>query len=81
MSRKESYHPSAGKIFACRQMMILVEGEQGLCDVPTFKDGMRMAVSGNFFVLSFSYFYDSFTKKFLEYLLGYVLSWVSVQSH
>ena len=32
-----------------------------------------MAVSGNFFVLFFSVFYDSFTKEFPEYLLGYVM--------
>jgi hypothetical protein len=81
LSRKESYHSSAGKILACRQMMILVEGEQRLSDVPILKDELRMAVSVNFFVLFFSYFYDSFTKKFREYLLGYVMSWVSVQSH
>jgi len=61
--------------------MILVEGEQGLCDVPILKDDLRMAVSAKFFVLFFSYFYDSFTKKFREYLLGYVMSWVNVQSH
>ena len=81
MSREESCHRSAGKIFACRQMMILVQDEQGLCDVPILKEGLRIAVSGNFFVLFFSVFYDSFTKKFPEYLLGYVMSWVSVQSH
>ena len=62
-------------------MMILGEGEQRLCDVPILKDELRMAVSANFFVLFFSYFYDSFTKKFREYLLGYVVSWVNVQSH
>jgi hypothetical protein len=81
LSRKESYHSSAGKAFACRQMMTLVQGEQGLCGVLILKEGLRMAVSGNFFVLFFSVFYDSFTKKFSEYLLGYVMSWVSVQSH
>jgi hypothetical protein len=81
LSRKEFYHLSAGKILACRQMMILGEGGQGLCDVPILRDELRMAVSANFFVLFFSYFYDSFTKKFREYLLGYVVSWVSVQSH
>jgi hypothetical protein len=62
-------------------MMTLGQGEQGLCDVPILKEGLRMSVSGNFFVLFFSHFYDSFTKKFSEYLLGYVMSWVSVQSH
>jgi hypothetical protein len=81
LSRKESYHSSAGKTFACRQMTTLVQGEQGLGDVPILKEELRMAVSGNFFVLFFSVFYDSFTKKFSEYLLGYVMSWVSVQSH
>ena len=62
-------------------MMTLGQGEQGLCDVPILKEMLRMAVSGNFFVLFFSVFYDSFTKKFPGYLLGYVMSWVSVQSH
>lgn len=62
-------------------MMTLGQGEQGLCDVPILKEGLRIAVSGNFFVLFFSVFYDSFIKKFPEYLLGYVMSWVSVQSH
>jgi hypothetical protein len=61
LSRKEPYHPSAGKVFACRQIMILVQDEKGLSDVPILKEGLRMAVSGNFFVLFFSVFYDSFT--------------------
>jgi len=62
-------------------MMILVKGELELCDPPMLKEGLRIAISGNFFVLFFSVFCDSFTKKFLEHLLGYVMSWVSVQSH
>jgi len=61
--------------------MVLVEAELELCDLPILKEGLRIAVSGNFFVLFFSVFYDSFTKKSLEYLLGYVMSWVSVELH
>jgi len=51
-------------------MRILVEGELELCDPPILKEGLRIAISGNFFVLFFSVFYDSLTKKSLEYLLG-----------
>jgi hypothetical protein len=46
-------------------MMILVEGELELCDPPMLKQGLRIATSGKFFVLFFSVFYDSFTKKSL----------------
>ena len=81
MSGKGSYHASAGKVFACHQMMILVEAELELCDVLIVKEGVQIAVSGNFFVLFFSFFYDSLIKRFLEYLLKYVMSWVSAQSH
>jgi len=62
-------------------MMILVEGELEVCDPPMLKEGLRIAISGNFFVLFFSVFYDILTKKFLEHLLRYVRSWVSAQSH
>jgi hypothetical protein len=51
-------------------MMILVEGELELCDPPMLKEGLRIAISGNFFILILFIFYDSFTKELLEYLLG-----------
>jgi len=66
-----------GKVFACREMMILVEGELKSCGVLTLKEGLRIGGSGKFFVLFFSFFYDSFINRFLEYLVGCVMSWVS----
>lgn len=45
-----------GKVFACHQMMILVEGELKLCDGLTVKEGVRIGVSGNFLFYFFIFF-------------------------